>query len=78
MILTRWGCLTPPGPGLTRTYPLWQATLSANIQKLEMRLSAPGFADKAKPAVVEKTRNELAEQKEKLNGVRSALEKLPT
>ena len=39
--------------------------------------NAPGFADKAKPAVVEKARNELAESKEKLAGVLAALDKLP-
>jgi len=54
-----------------------QATLEADITKLEKRLAAPGFADKAKPAVVAKARSELAENQEKLNGVLAALEKLP-
>ena len=54
-----------------------QKTLEENIGKLDKRLNAPGFADKAKPAVVEKTKNELAEQRDKLAGVLAALAKLP-
>ena len=54
-----------------------QASLEKEIEKLETRLAAPGFADKAPPAVVAKATGELAEQKEKLNGVLAALEKLP-
>ena len=54
-----------------------QASLTADIGKLEKRLASPGFVDKAKPAVVEKTRNELGEMKEKLAGVVAALAKLP-
>ena len=54
-----------------------QATLEGSIAKLVARLDAPGFADKAPEAVVAKATNELAEQREKLNGVLAALEKLP-
>ena len=54
-----------------------QATIEVDIAKLEGRLNAPGFADKAKPEVIEKARSELAENKEKLAGVIAALAKLP-
>jgi len=54
-----------------------QASLEADIEKLQKRLASPGFTDKAKPAVVDKARNELAENVEKLNGVVAALDKLP-
>ena len=56
---------------------MWQATLQSDIEKLEKRLGSPGFTDKAKPEVVQKARNELAENQEKLNGVVAALERLP-
>ena len=51
--------------------------LEASIEKVTKRLGSPGFAEKAKPEVVEKAKNELAEQTERLNGVIAALEKLP-
>jgi valyl-tRNA synthetase len=54
-----------------------QTKLEADIGKLEARLNAPGFADKAPAKVVEKATGELAEFKEKLNGVLAALAKLP-
>ena len=54
-----------------------QASLEAGIEKLEKRLSGPGFADKAPEAVVAKARGELDEQKEKLVGVLAALAQLP-
>ena len=54
-----------------------QASLEGDIQKLEKRLASPGFAEKAKPEVVQKAKDELAESKEKLSGVLAALEKLP-
>ena len=53
-----------------------QMKLEADIGKLEARLNAPGFADKAPAKVVEKATSELAEFKEKLNGVLAALAKL--
>jgi len=54
-----------------------QKKLESDIEKLATRLSAPGFADKAPEKVLEKTKNDLAEQREKLAGVLAALEKLP-
>jgi valyl-tRNA synthetase len=54
-----------------------QKTLEGAIEKLEKRLGAPGFADKAPAAVVAKAEGELAEQREKLNGVLAALQALP-
>merc|ERR1719424_1655879 len=53
-----------------------QMKLEADIGKLEARLNAPGFADKAPAKVVEKATSELSEFKEKLNGVLAALAKL--
>ena len=54
-----------------------QASLAAEVDKIGKRLNAPGFADKAKPEVVEKAKREIAEKTEKLNGVLAALAKLP-
>ena len=52
-------------------------TLEASIAKVSARLDSPGFADKAPAAVVDKAKAELAEQRETLAGVVSALEQLP-
>ena len=55
--------------------------LEAEIEKLEKRLSGPGFADKAPAAVVAKARGELDEQQAALAAVKvslNELEKLPS
>ena len=54
-----------------------QATLEASIAKVQARLDSPGFADKAPAAVVAKATNELSEQREQLNEILKALERLP-
>ena len=54
-----------------------QTKLEASIAKVSKRLEAPGFVDKAPPAVLEKARTELAEQEEQLQGVLDALKQLP-
>ena len=44
--------------------------------KLDARLNAPGYADKAKPEVVEKTRVDLAQKRETLDALARSLESL--
>lgn len=51
--------------------------LAASIDKLETRLNAPGFADKAPPAVVDQARTELREQQEQLATVKKSIQDLP-
>ena len=51
--------------------------LSADLEKLEKRLSSPGFAEKAPPHILQKTQGEVAELNEKLTAVAAALEQLP-
>jgi len=51
--------------------------LEASIEKLTARLSSPGFASKAPPALVDKAKADVAEQTEKLNAVTAALDELP-
>jgi len=55
-----------------------KAKLEADIEKISNRLNAPGFADKAPPAIIDKAKNELKDFSEQLDGVLSALEQLPT
>jgi len=54
-----------------------QKTLEESIAKINARMSSPGFAGKAPPAVVQKAETELAEQQEQLSGVVKALARLP-
>ena len=49
------------------------AKLEKEAAKLEGRLNAPGYVDKAKPEVVQKTRDELAEKKETLETIARSL-----
>ena len=51
--------------------------LEKSIGKVSARLAAPGFADKAPPAIIAKAQSELAEQQDQLQEVLAALEKLP-
>jgi len=53
-----------------------QKELQKVIDQLTTRLAAPGFADKAPPAVVEKAKTDLAEKSDALKSVLAALEKL--
>mmetsp|Transcript_25053 Transcript_25053/g.81002 ORF Transcript_25053/g.81002 Transcript_25053/m.81002 type:complete len:426 (+) Transcript_25053:105-1382(+) len=53
-----------------------QAKLEADIEKLAARLSSPGFAGKAPPAVVQKAEAELSEMRGTLESVLTGLAKL--
>jgi len=53
------------------------AKLEASIDKIQGRLSAPGFVDKAPAHVVEQARTELSEQQEQLGTVRKSIAELP-
>ena len=50
-----------------------QAKLSTDVQKLDKKLSNPGFLAKAAPEIVEKDRNRLAELSDKLERIEQAL-----
>lgn len=52
--------------------------LAADIEKMEARMSKPGYAEKAPTAVIAKAQGDLAQMKELISSVRDSMAKLPS
>ena len=65
--------MSTPSPRLTKQI----ADLDKTIRTLEGRLANPGYADKAPPAMVQQTRDQLARAKDDRTAAESALARLP-
>lgn len=53
-----------------------QGTLEKDVEGLDARLSAPGYKDKAPPAVVEKAEAELADKREQMKTVTESIDSM--